>query len=253
MTDPQGRQRRLSLYRTGPHPCSYLPGLTARTLFVDPLAAIRPTIYELLLEQGFRRSGNHIYRPDCDGCAACVPVRVPIAAFAPNRSQRRNAAMNSDIALIERPARYQPEHYALYETYVRSRHAEGSMAEQASPASYYDFLLAPWGGETRLLELRLGPRLMAVAVTDRQPHALSAVYTFFDPAFSARAPGTLAVLRQIELAGTLGLDHLYLGYWIQECSKMTYKDAYRPVEAHLGDRWRPFARGEVIPWRTDEG
>jgi arginine-tRNA-protein transferase len=252
VTDQPGRQRRISLYRTGPHPCSYLPDLIARTQFVDPLAAITPAVYELLLEQGFRRSGSHIYRPDCDGCAACVPVRVPVTAFTPNRSQRRNAAMNADVALVERPARYQPEHYALYETYVRSRHAEGSMAEQASPASYYDFLLAPWGGETRLLELRLGPRLVAVAVTDRQPGSLSAVYTFFDPAFSARAPGTLALLRQIELARTLGLDHLYLGYWIQECPKMSYKDAYRPVGARLGGRWRPFARGVAIPWQAAE-
>jgi arginine-tRNA-protein transferase len=251
VTDQPGRQRRISLYRTGPHPCSYLPDLVARTQFVDPLAAIGPAAYELLLAQGFRRSGSHIYRPDCDGCAACVPVRVPIAAFAPNRSQRRNAALNADVALVERPARYRAEHYALYETYVRSRHAEGSMAEHASPESYYDFLLAPWGGDTLLLELRLNGHLMAVCVTDRQPHSLSAVYTFFDPALSARAPGNLAVLAQIQLARGIGLDHLYLGYWIQDCRKMSYKDAYRPIEARIAGQWRRFARGEAIPWRGE--
>jgi hypothetical protein len=124
--------------------------------------------------------------------------------------------------------------------------ADGSMAE-TSPERYREFLIAPWGGETRFLELRLGERLMAVAVTDRLPGALSAVYTFFDPGLSERAPGTYAILCQIEEARRLGLEHLYLGYWIGACPKMSYKDRFRPLEAWTDEGWRRYERGEEVP------
>jgi arginine-tRNA-protein transferase len=178
-------------------------------------------------------------------------VRVPVRLFKPNRSQRRNAARNSsDVILVDRPAVFDAEHYALYAAYVRSRHADGNMAENASEQSYDDFLLASWGGETRLLELRLEGRLMAVAVTDRVQRALSAVYTFFDPALARRSPGTYALLCQIELARQIDLDHLYLGYWIEDCRKMAYKDSFRPIQAWVGHRWQAFERGEPIRWRA---
>lgn len=251
MTDirePGGRPN-VSFYVTGEHPCSYLPGRTARTVFADPLAAMDGETYEMLLQRGFRRSGIYVYRPSCDECRACVPLRVPVRDFAPNRSQRRNLGRNGqDVVLRDRPARFDPEHSALYRAYVRSRHAGGSMAD-ATPESYRDFLIAPWGGETRLWELRIGERLMAVAVTDLLPHGLSAVYTFFDPRLAVRAPGIYAVLCQLEAARQLGLDWLYLGYWIEECRKMSYKDLYRPVEVWLDGRWRRFDRGEPIAWR----
>ena len=249
MTDPRHSEHgsRLPLYITGRHPCSYLPGLAARTLFADPTATMDGPLYESLLAQGFRRSGTHVYRPACEFCTRCVSVRVPVDAFAPNRSQRRNALRNgSDVTLIERPAVFDPEHSALYETYVRSRHPEGSMADEASPDSYRDFLIIPWGGETLLMELRLNGRLVGAAVTDRLPGALSAVYTYFDPEFAERAPGTFAVLSQIALARRLGLKYLYLGYWVEECRKMSYKDAYRPLQGWINGRWKEFGRGKRI-------
>jgi arginine-tRNA-protein transferase len=202
--------------------------------------------YQALLGQGFRRSGAHVYRPACGTCLRCVPLRVPVQDFAPNRSQRRNLARNCEqVALHVGPARFDVEQYALYRSYVQSRHAEGSMAD-ASEESYGEFLVAPWGGETRFLELRLGDRLMAVAVTDRLPGCLSAVYTFFDPAFSDQAPGTYAILCQIEEARRRGLEHLYLGYWIEGCRKMSYKDRFRPLEARIGERWRRYERGAAV-------
>lgn len=252
MTRPRVPRDRpsLPLYITGEQPCPYLPGLSARTLFVDPLAKVNGTLYELLLSQGFRRSGGHIYRPACEPCKRCVPLRLPVQAFRPNRSQRRNRTRNdADVTAIDRPATFEPEHYALYETYVRSRHAGGSMAKGVTPESYYDFLIAPWGGETRLLELRLNECLMAIAVTDRLPASLSAVYTFFDPAFTDRAPGTYTLLRQLDLAREHGLGFLYLGYWIEECRKMSYKDGYRPLEAFIRGQWHLWPRGEPIQWR----
>jgi arginyl-tRNA--protein-N-Asp/Glu arginylyltransferase len=245
------RHATLSLYLTGEHPCSYIPGLSARSLFVDPLQRVDAVTYQLLLEHGFRRSGGYIYRPGCDRCRRCVSLRIPVREFAPSRSQRRNRELNArDVTCTSRPASFEPEHFRLYDTYLQSRHPGGSMAD-ATPASYTDFLVSPWGGETRFLELRLGERLMAVAVTDVLPHGLSAVYTFFEPGLSSRAPGTYAVLCQIDEARRQGLDHLYLGYWIEESRKMSYKDRFRPTEAWMGGTWQPVARGERIPWREN--
>ncbi|MEA3274708.1 MAG: arginyltransferase [Pseudomonadota bacterium] len=249
MTGGHNLDRRLPLYITGGHPCAYLPGLTARTLFLDPLTILDVDVYQFLLDQGFRRSGSRVYRPQCGTCQRCVPLRIPVASFAPNRSQRRNRSRNlSDVTLADRAAAFDPEHYALYRSYVQSRHADGSMAD-ASPESYRDFLLAPWGGETRFLELRIDERLVAVAATDVLPRGLSAVYTFFDPEIAGRAPGTYSLLCQIDQARRRGLEFLYLGYWIEECRKMSYKDRFRPLEAWIGGRWRHFARGEPIAWR----
>ncbi len=241
-TDPS-RGRYLALYLTGEHPCSYLEGLRARTLFVDPTARVDNATYQVLVDQGFRRSGAHIYRPACRGCARCVPVRIPVRLFQPNRSQHRNWKLNAaDIALADTPAVFDPRHYELYRRYLAERHPNGSMADDASEESYRRFLVEPWGGSTHFIELRLEGQLIGVAVTDRLEHGLSAVYTFFDPGISHRAPGTFAVLAQIETAKRLGLPHLYLGYWIKESRKMTYKERFRPIEAWDGRRWQRFER-----------
>ena len=240
----QGRP--LALYLTGEHPCSYLDGLAARTLFVDPLARIGARTFQSLLEQGFRRSGSHIYRPACPGCHACVSLRLPVEAFKPNPSQRRNFRLNApEVAVVTRPPTFEPEHFALYQRYLQARHPDGSMAEGTSE-NYRDFLIDPWGGETHLLEFRLGEQLMAVAVTDVTPNGLSAVYTFFDPALSRRAPGAFAILCQIEAAKALGRDYLYLGYWIDACGKMSYKAGFRPLEAWNGRDWQRFGPGQPL-------
>lgn len=243
--DEGGAERQLALYLTAEHPCSYLEGLRARTLFVDPLARLETATYQALVDQGFRRSGSHVYRPACRGCARCVPVRIPVRDFRPDRSQRRNWERNApDLRLVDAPAAFDPTHFALYLRYLASRHPDGSMADDTSTESYRRFLVDPWGGETHFLELRLANRLVGVAVTDRLLHGLSAVYTFFDPELARRAPGTLAVLAQIEVARRLGLPYLYLGYWIGACRKMAYKDRFRPIEAWDGRVWRRFERGD---------
>ncbi|TCT23031.1 arginyltransferase [Thiobaca trueperi] len=237
------RGRSLALYLTADHPCSYLEGMRARTLFVDPTARIDPVDYQVLVDQGFRRSGSHIYRPACQRCTRCVPVRLPVASFAPDRSQRRNWKRNAaDVTLIDTPAAFNLEHFALYQSYLAHRHPDGSMADDASEESYRRFLTEPWGGTTRFIELRLDGRLLGVAVTDVLQQGLSAVYTFFDPDVADRAPGTFAVLAQIEAARQLGLPHLYLGYWIRESRKMVYKARFRPIEAWDGSQWRRFER-----------
>lgn len=244
------RGRYLSLYMTADHSCSYLDGQRARTLFVDPTATIDNATYQILIDQGFRRSGAHVYRPACRGCSGCVPVRIPVDAFRPDRSQRRNWKRNrSDIQVVDRPSAFVEEHFALYQRYLLDRHPDGAMAEDASEESYRRFLVDPWGGATRFLELRLEDRLIGVAVTDILNQGLSAVYTFFDPSEQARAPGTFAVLAQIETAQRLELPYLYLGYWIGACRKMAYKERFRPIEAWDGHRWRRFERTEQLTLR----
>ncbi|HYN76957.1 MAG TPA: arginyltransferase [Lamprocystis sp. (in: g-proteobacteria)] len=236
--DEATRERQLALYLTAEHPCSYLAGRKARTLFVDPLARMDVNSYQALVDQGFRRSGAHVYRPACRGCARCVPVRIPVAAFRPNRSQRRNWVRNAaGVRVITRPATFDPAHFALYQRYLARRHPDGSMAEDTSLESYRRFLVDPWGGETRFLELHLDQHLVGVAVTDWLPRGLSAVYTFFDPDQPRRGLGTFAVLAQIDIAIRLGLPHVYLGYWIEESPKMAYKAQFEPLEAWDGRQW----------------
>ena len=246
-----GRGRTLPLYLTGEHDCSYLDGVQARTLFVDPNARIDGATYQTLIDQGFRRSGAHVYRPACRGCSACVPVRLPVAGFVPNRSQRRNWRLNApDITLSDGPAAFREEQFELYRRYLTARHADGAMAEDATEDSYRRFLVESWGGTTRFIEFRLDGRLVGVAVTDVLEQGLSAVYTFFDPELGERALGTFGVLAQIQTARRLGRPYLYLGYWIGASRKMVYKERFRPIEAWDGRCWRRFERGR--PLRFDQ-
>ena len=168
----------------------------------------------------------------------------------PNRSQRRNLRRNAeDVRLVVRSAELEIEHYQLYERYLNQRHGDGDMAEDVSIETYARFLLAPWGGETRFIELRGNDgTLLGVAVTDLFSDGLSAVYTFFDPEQGRRALGTYAVLGQIREAQRMNLGYLYLGYWIGESQKMRYKENFRPLEAWNGHGWERFERGKTIPY-----
>jgi arginine-tRNA-protein transferase len=238
-----GQLRTVDLYRTPAHPCPYLPGRQAVNLFVDPSAALDPATYELLLMRGFRRSGDHVYRPGCPACRRCVPARIPVGAFRPKRSQRRVWAANAGrIRALAREPELDPEHFELFHRYLAARHRDGGMSE-AGIEDYLGFLTAGWS-DTRFVELRDGDHLMAVAVTDHLPRALSSVYTFFDPRDAHRSPGVYSILWQIAEAKALGKHWLYLGYWIPGCRKMDYKAEYRPVELRGTQGWRRIDRGE---------
>ncbi len=227
---------RLLLYATPAHECSYLPQREAVTLFADPEHPKDPWLQGVLTEQGFRRSGRHLYRPRCPSCSACQAVRVPAREFVPNRSQRRTWRRNRDLQVRVMAQDFVPEHYALYERYVTARHPGGGM-DEPTPAKYRDFLLCGWA-DTRLVEFRDGATLLAVAVSDRLPRALSAVYTFYEPGDAGRGLGVYAVLWQIEAARQAGLDWLYMGFAIAGCRKMEYKTGYRPQERLRDGRWQ---------------
>lgn len=225
----------LKFYATQPHPCSYLEGEQATTLFLDPSRAMDTQLYAELSTIGFRRSGDHLYRPHCQHCNACIPARLPVAGFRPNRQQRRILKRNADLEVEVVAPRFSEEHYALYARYIEQRHADGDMYPP-SREQFTSFLVRelPFA---RFYEFRLAGRLLAVAVTDELPNGLSAVYTFYDPAEEQRSLGRQAILWQLGEARRLGLPAVYLGYWIRNCRKMNYKTQYRPIELFVNQRW----------------
>lgn len=235
----RGPVRDLRFFLTVPHACSYLPDRKSTTLFLDPRQAPSHGVYDALSLLGFRRSGRHLYRPNCEGCQACQSVRIPVTEFAPNRTQRKIFKRNLDVTTRVVAARYRPEHYALYAHYIRARHSDGDMYPP-SQEQYRSFLTLdePYAN---LLELYLDDTLIGVAAFDRLEHGLSAIYTFFavSEALDKRSLGTLAILKLIELCQEKDLNHLYLGYWIEECRKMRYKRAFSPLEVLDGRHWRP--------------
>lgn len=228
-------QQTPEIYLSMPHPCSYLPERLATTLFVDPRCTLDTGQFGRFMRLGFRRSGGLVYRPHCLDCAACIPVRLPVATFAARRGQRRVWARNRDLEIIERAASFEQEHFDLYLRYQSHRHTGGGM-DDPDPGKYTQFLIGA-GIETVFYEFRLHGRLLALAVTDVLPDGLSAVYTFFDPTDSERGLGVYAILTQVERARARGLPYLYLGYWIRESPKMSYKTDYRPLEMFRKGRW----------------
>jgi arginyl-tRNA--protein-N-Asp/Glu arginylyltransferase len=229
----------IKLYATHEHACSYLKDRSATTIFVDPALPINGHIYSELSDFGFRRSGKHIYRPNCRSCHACIPVRIPVSAFQPTRAQKRCVKRNADITTRVLRNIGTDEHYALYARYIEQRHSDGDMYPP-SREQYEDFLSSEWG-VTRYLEFRAQGKLVGVAVSDQLDQGLSAIYTFFEPSEANRSLGVLAVLQQIELAAQLKLPYVYLGYWIRECAKMRYKAQYRPLQMFINSHWLTFS------------
>ena len=226
-------------YLTAPAPCPYLPGQEERKVFTHLVGRRAAGLHDTLSQSGFRRSQTIAYRPACEGCRACVSVRVKAQEFAPGRTFRRVLERNSDIVGALAEPRATSEHYALFRSYLDARHGDGGMADM----SVYDFSLMVEDSHinTHLVEYRRrgpdtaingrgqGP-LLAACIIDRLADGLSLVYSFYDPALSERSLGTFMILDQIAQARRRGLPHVYLGYWVQGSRKMEYKARFRPQE-----------------------
>jgi arginine-tRNA-protein transferase len=225
----------LKVFATHPHTCSYLPEQQATTLFIDPAAEINAPIYSQLSEMGFRRSGPHLYRPHCARCNACVPARIPVEQFRPNRQQRRIWQRNQDLVVVDRARLEGDEYYALYAKYIEGRHRDGDMYPP-NHQQFESFLTREWD-ITQYHCFYLQETLVAVAVADVMDNGLSAIYTFYDPQQQARSLGVYAILWQISKARSMELPAVYLGYWIKQCRKMAYKINYRPIELLINGRW----------------
>jgi arginine-tRNA-protein transferase len=218
-----------------PHACSYLDDQQSQSVFVHPNYPLTTSIYTQLIAQGFRRSGDEVYAPHCPNCAACIPARLAVHDFKPDRSQQRCWRKNSQTTAIIKPAVFEQAHYELYLRYQQTRHTGGNMAE-SSPDEYIDFLSSSWGN-TVFVEFSINDELAGVAIVDQLDNALSAVYTFFDPKFSSYSLGVYAVLWQIDYAKLQHKNFLYLGFWIQACQKMAYKSHYQPLQLFRNKQW----------------
>ena len=225
----------LDFFATPEHTCSYLPEREATTLFADPQFPKDAQLYTLLSQNGFRRSGAHMYRPYCKSCQACIPVRVCAREFEPRRSQQRVMNRNRDVQVIAREPKLRDDHFALYHRYIDRRHHGGGM-DNPTREQFMEFLTSDWS-ETIFYEFRSADTLLAVAVTDHLVDGMSAVYTFFEPEETARSLGVYTILWQITEVLRLGREWLYLGYLIDACQKMRYKREYQPQEHFVGKAW----------------
>jgi arginyl-tRNA--protein-N-Asp/Glu arginylyltransferase len=215
--------------------CSYLPEQDERLLIF--MSDTQPTMleYDYLISAGFRRSGTQVYRPHCGSCNACESIRLPVNTFTPSKSQKRIMKRNQDLT-IHISHDDKPEYYPLYESYINQRHSEGSMYP-ATLEQYQGFVLSPWNNAL-FIELHASDELIGVAVTDNLVSSLSALYTFFKPEEQQRSLGNFAILQQIELAKSLNKPFLYLGYQIDTCQKMSYKQNFLPHERFFDDKWQ---------------
>ncbi|MDR2195901.1 MAG: arginyltransferase [Gallionellaceae bacterium] len=220
-------------YLTAPYPCSYLPRRAARSQVVTPGSPMTTAIYTGLVQRGFRRSGTYTYRPRCDGCRACVPVRVPVADFAPNRAQRRAIQRHQQLEVSFHPLRYNDEHFALYQRYQIARHDDDGME---GVDQYRSFMLQSQI-DSVLVEFREQGALRMVSLIDALDDGLSSVYTFYDPDVANASYGTYNITWQIDLCRRMGLDYLYLGYWIAESDKMAYKANFQPLQKLVEGEW----------------
>jgi leucyl-tRNA---protein transferase len=232
------QSHKLRFFITSPHPCNYLDDREATSVFADPYFPKDKLLYSRLVSNGFRRSGEHLYKPHCMGCSECVPVRIPVNQFKMRRNQKRTWKLNQDLSIQRFKASFQEEHYQLYTKYQSGRHPDGGM-DNSNRDDYIEFLLATWS-DCYLFEFRLEDKLLAVSVVDELEDAYSAIYTFFDTDFNQRSLGKFTILTLIEKSKQEGFSSLYLGYWISNCDKMKYKIEYQPIECLIDEEWKKY-------------
>ena len=231
-------------YTTAPLPCPYVPGRTERKVVTEITGPDADALHDRLSRAGFRRSHNIAYAPVCPACQACIPIRIPVRSFQPDRTLRRIARYNASVEGFEVPARATAEQFQLFQRYQRNRHGEGDMATM----SFYDYraMIEDTPIETLIVEFRdPDDRMVGACLADRLGDGLSAVYSFFLPGLEKRSLGTYTILWLIERAKSLGLPYVYLGYWVPESPKMAYKARFRPSEILLGGAWRMLTEADL--------
>lgn len=239
----------LQFYLSAPYPCSYLQGEIAQSLMATPQHLVNASVYNHLIGQGFRRSGDFSYRPHCPHCQACVSVRVILNEFKPSRSQKRAFKQHQHLTVRVLPVDFHEAHFALYSAYIRARHTDvqdsieqdtdnkEQSAKQSEQAQYHSFLCQSYV-DSVLVEFSENGQLKMVSVVDVVEDGMSAVYTFYDTSDAKASLGTYNVLWQIEWAKSFNLPYLYLGYWIKDSQKMVYKQNFQPQEKLINNTWQ---------------
>lgn len=236
MTHPNDAPlQKIQFYATTPYSCGYLPGKLAQSLIAAPHHLIDANTYNGLIQLGFRRSGKFAYRPHCENCNACVPVRVPVSEFTPSRSQKRAKKQHQDLIASIHPLSYSDEYFQLYQAYQLKRHS-GETNTQDTAEQYRNFLVQS-NVDSIFVEFRLAGVLKMVSVVDIVRDGISAVYTFYDASDKACSYGTFNILWLIEWAQQLNTQYLYLGYWIADSPKMAYKQNFAPQEGLIDGEW----------------
>ena len=228
--------QKLQFYATTSYACGYLEGKLAQSLIAAPHHLIDADTYSGLIQLGFRRSGKFAYRPHCEHCNACVPVRLPVEVFQPTRSQKRASKQHHSLTTKILPLTFSEEHFALYAAYQAARHSGGMDQETAD--QYRNFLVQS-NVKSMMVEFRLNDMLKMVSVVDIVRDGVSAVYTFYDTNDHPASYGTYNVLWLIDWCLSLGLPYLYLGYWIAESRKMAYKQNFAPQQGLIEGEWQP--------------
>ncbi len=227
---------KVSLHLSSPHDCGYFRDRQASTLFLDPKEKVNLPTYSQLLNIGFRRSGKLIYRPHCQKCNQCIPLRISTTKFTPNRSHKRILNKNKAVQYQLLNCGFSEKHFELYKRYLQARHPDGGM-EKHTKLDYFESMIAT-EVRTMIIEFSLNRQLVAVSITDVLNNGLSAVYTFFDPQLSKKLSlGVFAIIKQIELAKSMNRGWLYLGYWIHNSQKMAYKSRFNAAQILKNGKW----------------
>ena len=226
---------KIRLFKTPTHNCSYIKDRQASTIFVDPGLLITKSVNTEFSELGFRRSGSHLYRPDCDTCKACISCRIPTKTFCIGNKHRRVIKKNQDLVVIKTNALTCDQSYGLYERYINTRHKDGDMYPATS--EQFEAFIQAVTPDTLFYKFYLKNQLISVSIIDTLENGLSAVYTFFDPSEKQRSLGIYSILIQLQNCIEMKLPYLFLGYWVKNCQKMEYKADFRPIEILVEGRW----------------
>lgn len=237
-------------YTTAPLPCPYVAGRTERKVVTEITGPDAEAVHDRLSRAGFRRSHNIAYAPVCPSCQSCVPIRIPVTDFRPDRTLRKIGRANAGVSVFEVAARATAEQFQLFQRYQQMRHGDGDMATM----SFYDYraMVEDTPIETFIAEFRdPDDRLVGACLTDKLGDGLSAVYSYFAPGLEKRSIGTYTILWLIERTRELGLPYVYLGYWVPESRKMAYKARFRPSEILMGGSWRVLTDNELALSSSD--
>jgi arginyl-tRNA--protein-N-Asp/Glu arginylyltransferase len=241
-------------YTTAPLPCPYIAGRTERKVVTELTGVSAESLHDRLSRGGFRRSHNIAYAPVCPGCRSCIPIRIAVARFTPNRTQKRILQANACLSVTEMPPRATSEQFQLFQRYQQARHGAGDMATM----SFYDYraMVEDTPIESWVAEFRdAAGELIGACLTDRLGDGLSAVYSFFAPELARQSLGTYAILSLTRRACEMDLPYVYLGYWVPESPKMAYKSQFRSSEVLVNGRWQPLeaAMSRAVPDRITAG